>query len=50
MSEQTTPSEQPYDPAKDPDADPEMLDHRPRPSQAEGEGEDSPGTDSATDG
>ena len=39
MSEpnQTTPSEQPYDPATDPDADPEQLATRPRPSQAEGE-------------
>ncbi|MEE6282207.1 CDGSH iron-sulfur domain-containing protein [Georgenia sunbinii] len=38
MSEPTTPSEKPYDPAKDPDADPEELESKPpRPSQAEGE-------------
>lgn len=39
MSEQTTPSEQPYDPAQDPDADPEMLEKNAagRPSQAEGD-------------
>ncbi len=41
MSENpTTPSERPYDPATDPDADPEQLEHEEpvdRPSQAEGE-------------
>lgn len=38
MSEQTNPSEQPYDPAKDPDADPEQLTQKhTQPSQAEGE-------------
>lgn len=38
MSEPTTPSEKPYDPAKDPDADPEELESKPpRPSQAEGD-------------
>ncbi|HLT84552.1 MAG TPA: hypothetical protein VKZ83_10000 [Phototrophicaceae bacterium] len=41
MSENTTtPSEQPYDPAKDPDADPEQLEHEEpldQPSQAEGD-------------
>ncbi|GAA4426697.1 hypothetical protein GCM10023169_25760 [Georgenia halophila] len=39
MSE-TTPSEKPYDPAEDPDADPEELEASPRhrqPDQAEGE-------------
>ena len=45
MSENTsTPSEQPYDPAKDPDADPEQLEReesQDQPSQAEGE--DRPG-------
>lgn len=37
---QTTPSEQPYDPAKDPDADPEQLTREEsfdQPSQAEGD-------------
>ena len=40
MSESTekTPSEKPYDPAQDPDADPEELESTAgRPSQAEGE-------------
>ncbi|PYG00565.1 hypothetical protein SAMN05216184_103136 [Georgenia satyanarayanai] len=41
MSENTpTPSEQPYDPAKDPDADPEQLKREEsfdQPSQAEGD-------------
>ena len=42
MSENTssTPSEKPYDPAKDPDADPEQLEREEpvdQPSQAEGE-------------
>lgn len=33
MSENTNPSEKPYDAAQDPDADPEMLDNR-RPGSA----------------
>ena len=33
MSENTTPSEKPYDAAQDPDADPDMLDNR-RPGSA----------------
>ncbi|WP_168202732.1 MULTISPECIES: hypothetical protein [Georgenia] len=41
MSENTTnPSEKPYDPAEDPDADPKQLEHEEpfdQPSQAEGE-------------
>lgn len=41
MSENTTnPSEKPYDPAKDPDADPEQLEREEpfdQPSQAEGD-------------
>ncbi|HLS73686.1 MAG TPA: hypothetical protein VK046_07945 [Actinomycetaceae bacterium] len=38
MSEQTTPSEQPYDPKQDPDADPEQLTEKNKqPDQAEGE-------------
>jgi hypothetical protein len=47
MSENTTnPSEQPYDPATDPDADPEQLEREEpfdQPSQAEG---DDPATSS----
>ena len=44
MSENTqNPSEQPYDPATDPDSDPEQLvpNAGPMPSQAEGEDDDS---------
>ena len=40
MSDTTTPSEQPYDASKDPDADPEQLESREpadQPDQAEGE-------------
>lgn len=38
MSEQSTPSEQPYDPAQDPDADPAMLEQVSGPaSPAEGD-------------
>ena len=50
MSQHTpTPSERPYDPAEDPDADPEQLTHEEpvdQPSQAEGE--DGPPSSSAS--
>lgn len=44
MTENTTnPSEQPYDPAQDPDSDPEQLASAPSPQQPDqAEGEDDP--------